>query len=106
MKKCNGKIKNFPSGPVIKTLPSNPRDVGLLPGQGVKSPHVSWQKEKNKTIQKLHCNKFNKDFKNGPHQEMLQKKKKRKKSTSLRAGYSTGGKIAENQRLSLYPKGI
>ena len=34
------------------------------------------------------------------------KKKKRKKSTSLRAGYSTGGKIAENQRLSLYPKGI
>ena len=49
MRKCNGKIKNFPGGPVIKTLPSNPRDAGLLPGQGVKSLHASWQKKKKKS---------------------------------------------------------
>ena len=43
MKNCNGKIKNFPGGPVIKTLPSNPRDAGLLPGQGQATWPASWE---------------------------------------------------------------
>ena len=62
----------FSGGPVVKTLASNVGDVGLIPDPGTKIPHASWQEKKNKTIkQKRYCNKFNKDFKNGP----LQKKK-------------------------------
>ena len=26
-------LKDFPGGPVVKTSPSNARDVGLIPGQ-------------------------------------------------------------------------
>ena len=30
-------------GPVVKNLPSNTRDMGLIPGQGTKIPHASGQ---------------------------------------------------------------
>ena len=30
---------------MIKTLPSNAGDVGLIPGQGAKIPHASWPKK-------------------------------------------------------------
>ena len=30
------KLKDFPSGPVVKNLPSKARDVGLIPGWGTK----------------------------------------------------------------------
>ena len=29
-----------PGGPVIKNLPSNAGDMGLIPGRGTKIPHV------------------------------------------------------------------
>ena len=45
--------------PVVKTPPSNPGDVGLLPGQGAKIPHSLGPKNKK---QKQNCNKFKKDF--------------------------------------------
>ena len=54
-------FKGLPGGPVVKTSPSN---AGSTPGQGVKIPHASWPKNK---IQKQYCNRFNKDFKNGPY---------------------------------------
>ena len=43
-----------------------------VPGWGAKILHVLWQKKKKreggrKTKQKQYCNKFHKDFKNGPH---------------------------------------
>ena len=57
---------DFPGGPVVKTLPSNAGGVGSIPGWEAKIPHASGPK--NQTIkQKQYCNKFNKDFKNGPH---------------------------------------
>ena len=31
---------DFPGGPVVKNLPSNAGDVGLIPGQGTEIPHV------------------------------------------------------------------
>ena len=33
-------VGHFPVGQVVKTLPSNAGDIGLLPGQGRKIPHA------------------------------------------------------------------
>ena len=43
--------------------------AGLIPGQGARIPHASWPKKPQNIKQKWYCNKFNKDFKNGPHQK-------------------------------------
>ena len=32
-----------PGGPVVKTLPFNARDEGLIPGQGTEIPHATGQ---------------------------------------------------------------
>ena len=46
-------------------------DAGVIAGQGAKMiPHASWPNNQ-KVEQKQGCNKFNKDFKNGPHQKNL-----------------------------------
>ena len=57
--------RDFWGGAVVKTLPSNADGVGSIPGQGAKIPHASWPRNQN-IKQKWYCNKFNKDFKNGP----------------------------------------
>ena len=56
----------FYGSPIVKTLPSNEWDVGLIPGWGAKIPHASWPQNQNIT-QKQYCNKFNKNFKSIPH---------------------------------------
>ena len=33
-------MRDFPGGPVVKTLPSNTGGAGSIPGQGAKIPHV------------------------------------------------------------------
>ena len=33
-------IWDFPGGPVVKNLPYNARDSGLIPGQGTKMPNA------------------------------------------------------------------
>ena len=69
--------KNYwglPGGPVVKTS-SDAGTVGPIPGQGAKIPHASGPKKQNMK-QKQYCNKFNKDFKNGPHQKIFLKKEK------------------------------
>ena len=58
--------RDFPGGPVVKTLSSNAGGAGSNPGRGAKIPHASGPKNQN-IKQKQYCNKFNKDFKNGPH---------------------------------------
>ena len=58
---------------MVKTSPSNAGGAGSIPGQGAKNPHPSWPKNQN-IKQKQYCNKFNKNFKNGPHQKNLLKK--------------------------------
>ena len=66
---------DFAGGPVVKTSSSNAGVVGSIPGWGAKIPHA--QRPKNQNIkQKQYCNKFSKDFKNGPHQKKILKKKK------------------------------
>ena len=52
---------------MVKTSPSNARDMGSIPGRGAKISHASQPKNQN-IKQKQYCNKFNKDFENGPHQ--------------------------------------
>ena len=37
------KLKDFPSGPVVKNLPSKAGDVGLIPGWGTKIPQAIGQ---------------------------------------------------------------
>ena len=54
----------------------------LIPGQGAKIPHASRPKNQN-IKQKQYCNKFNKDFKNGPQP------KKKKTNKKKRAGINT-----------------
>ena len=50
----------------LRLQASNARGVGSIPGQGATIPCA--QHPKNWNIkQKQHCDKFNKDFKNGPH---------------------------------------
>ena len=67
--------RDFPGGPAVKTSPSTAGGAGLIPGRGAKIPHASQPKIQN-IKQKQNCNKFNKDFKNGPHQKKKIFKKK------------------------------
>ena len=57
---------DLPGGPVVNTLPSTAGGMGSIPCQGAKIPHALPPKNQN-IKQKQHCNRFNKDFKNGPH---------------------------------------
>ena len=60
---------DFPGSPVVKSLPSNAGGAGSIPGQGPKIP-LALQPKKQNMKQKKYCNKFNKDFKNGPNQNI------------------------------------
>ena len=64
--------RDLPGGPVVRTSRADAGGVGSTPGQGAKIPHASWPKNQNRK-QKQYCNKFNKDFKNGPHQKYFKK---------------------------------
>ena len=48
--------------------------MGLIPGWGARNTCLVAKKKK-KPKQKQYCNKFNKDFKFGPHQKNKKKKK-------------------------------
>ena len=56
----------FPGDPLVMISPSSGGGAGSVPHQGAKNPHASWPKNQN-IKQKQYCNKFNKDFINGPH---------------------------------------
>ena len=72
----HGKTRDFPGGSAVKTSPSNRGGASSLPGGGARIPYVSRPKNQN-TEQKQPCNEFSKDFKIGPHQIILKKKKAR-----------------------------
>ena len=56
--------------------------MGSIPGEGAKIPHASWPKNQN-IKQKQYCNKFNKNFKNGPHKKIFKKKSTWQFNTTL-----------------------
>ena len=66
--------RELPGGPVVKTLPSNAGDAGSVPGRDAKTPCAS-QAKTQIIKQTEYCNKFNKDFKNNPHQKKILKNK-------------------------------
>ena len=35
-------LRDFPGGPMVKTLPSKVQGEGLIPGRGAKIPHALW----------------------------------------------------------------
>ena len=67
-------LGDLPGGLVVKSLSSKEEDVGLIPGWGAKILHASWHKKNQNIKQARCCNKFNKDFKNGPHKKKILKK--------------------------------
>ena len=62
-------MRDFPGGPVVKTLPSNAWGAGSIPGGVDNIPHASGPTNQN-IKQKQYCNKLNKGFKNNPHQKI------------------------------------
>ena len=70
LKNANLKVNgNSPGCPVVRTSCVG---AGSIPDQGAKIPYAS-QPENWNIKQKQYFNKFNKDFKNGPHQKNLKK---------------------------------
>ena len=69
---------------MVKTSPSSAGGAGSIPGRGAKIPHASRPKNQNIKKQKQFCNKFNKDFKNGPHKKQTKKPKKKKRPNFLK----------------------
>ena len=63
-------LGDFPGGPVVKPSPSLAEGTGSVPGRGEEIPRALGPKSQN-VKWKQSCNKFNKDFKNGPHQKNL-----------------------------------
>ena len=57
---------------MVKTSPSNAGGVGSTTGQGAKISHAL--QPKNTKKQKQCCSKFNKNFRDGPHQKKKKKK--------------------------------
>jgi len=48
VKNYKKEVRDFPGGPVVKTLPSNAEGVGSIPGWAAKIPHASQTKTKTK----------------------------------------------------------
>ena len=67
---------DVPGGPAVKALSSSAVRSSLIPGGGSKIPNAL-QSEHQNIKQKQYCKKFNKDFKNGPDQKKIFKKKKK-----------------------------
>ena len=63
---CKIHTGDFLGGPVVKTSPSNAEDASSIPGWGAEIQHASQRKNQNMK-RKQYCNKFTKDFTNGPH---------------------------------------
>ena len=85
--------RDVPGSPVVKTSPSNAGDVSSIPGWGAKIPHTSQPKNQN-IKQKQYCNKFNEDFKNGPHQKKKILKKNKNKSNKWNSAISHNASLS------------
>ena len=56
---------------MVGTLLSNAGGVSAMPGQRAKVPYAL--QAGNQNIKQKYCNRFYKDFKNGPHKNLKQK---------------------------------
>ena len=91
---------------MVKTLPSKAVGMDSLPGQGAKMPHgqkKTKKKHKKNTKQEQYCNKFNKEFKNGPYQKR-KLKKEFVNSTAVSQRYDRNGYWFSKSVLSSFLK--
>ena len=58
---------DLPGGPMLKTSPSTAGSVASIRGQGAEIPTCLKAKTPEHKHLKQYCNRFNKDFKSGPH---------------------------------------
>ena len=72
-------MRDFPGSPVVKTSPFNAGDSSSIPAQGANTSHASWPKNHNINRQQ-YCNRFKKDFLNGPQQQQQKIVRKEKKN--------------------------
>lgn len=66
--------RGFSGGPAVKTSPCNEEGGGTISGWEAEIPHASWPKKPKHKQQRKYCNKFNRNFKNGPQQKKCFKK--------------------------------
>ena len=76
---------------MVKTSPVNAEGADLIFNQVAKIPNTSESKKQN-IKQKQYCNKFSKDFKNGPYQ------KKRKKERNLKKKRGPGSEKGQGKK--------
>ena len=70
--------RDSPSSPGVKASPSSAVGVGLIPGQGTKIPHASWQRQnKAKHTTEAMFTIFSKDFQLVHMKKNLKTKKKK-----------------------------
>ena len=53
-------FRDYPGGPVVKTLPSNAGGTGSVPGQGTKVPYTLWLKNQSIKQKQLHADVWQK----------------------------------------------
>ena len=63
-------FRDFPGGPVVKTLSTNAGGAGSVLGWGADIRHALWPKNQK---HKWYCKKFKTDFKNDPHKTIFKK---------------------------------
>ena len=63
-------LSDFADSPIVGTLPCSSGDAGLFPDWKAKISRASGPKKQN-IKQKQYCNKFSKDFYNGPHRKKI-----------------------------------
>ena len=85
-----------PGGPVVKMSPSDAGRADSIPLGGAGAPHALWPKNQ-EVKQQRYCNRFNKDFKNGPHQK---KKKKNLKKIKLSKYWVNWDKLVGDRPLA------
>ena len=93
----NQRRRDFICSPVVKTSPSND-GVWVQSLVNVLRSHVPLGQKPNhktETIFLFYCNKFNKDFKNGPHKKKILKKRK-----EVKGGNQAGTDLEKDLELS------
>ena len=84
---------------------SNKGCASSVPDQRAKIP-PAWGPGKKKEKQRQYCNKFNNDFKNGPHQKKKPLKKgskfRREKNTNINSFFKTSHNVPFNYMLMVH----
>ena len=79
---------------MVKASPSNAGSADSFPSQETTIPHGSWPEKPKHKKQKQYCNKFNKEFKNGPREKSLKREKEKKRNPEVEGGQESKGRYS------------